>query len=141
MDSWRDTASEEAQEALDDLFEAALELAEMQVAKQGGFNPFAVTVTAEGVASVEMTYEEPDISRIFDVLWDGLRAQRDEVAAVAVVADVRIDEDGWTDGIRVEAEHREGIALEIVAPYRRRRLRRSVELGEFGLSEGQRRVW
>jgi hypothetical protein len=141
MDSWRDTASEEAQQAVDDLFNSALELAGKQVGKQGGFLPFALTQTADGAGSVEMVGDDVDSFQMIDTLWTGLREQREDVVAVAVVADVRLADDGFSDGIRVEAEHRDGIALEIVAPYRRRRLRRSVEFGEFGLAPGERRVW
>ncbi|MFC9692796.1 hypothetical protein ACFTSF_29880 [Kribbella sp. NPDC056951] len=140
MESWRDAASQRAQEALDGLFGTALDLAEEQVGKQGGFAPFSLSMDAAGEGSIEMA-DEPDTAKVFEVLWAGLRAQRDDLVAVAVVADVQIDEDGWTDGIRVEAEHRDGIALAVVAPYRRKRLRRRVELGQFGLSKGERRVW
>ena len=141
MNSWRDTASAEAQQTLDDLFDSALQLAVQHVAKRGGFLPFAVSA-ADGVPiSIEMLGEKADALQTIDLLWGSLRERRDDIAAAAVAADVRLGGDGWPDGIRVEAEHRDGIVLSIVAPYRRRRLRRDVELGEFGLAEGQRRLW
>jgi hypothetical protein len=141
MDSWRDIASEAAQEALDDLLNSALELAGQQVAKQGGFLPFALTRSVDGAGRVEMVGDDVDSTQMIDTLWADMRELRDVVVAVAVVTDVRLGGDGWPDGIRVEAEHRDGIALDIVAPYRRRRLRRSIALGEFGLEKGERRVW
>jgi hypothetical protein len=141
MDSWRDNASEEAQEVLDDLFSSALELAGQQVAKQGGFLPFALHRSADGAGTVEMVSDDVDSTLMIETLWADMRELRDVVVAVAVVTDVRLSEDGWPDGIRVEAEHRDGIALDIVAPYRRRRLRRSVEFGEFGLETGELRIW
>ncbi|GAA0626109.1 hypothetical protein HPO96_35600 [Kribbella sandramycini] len=140
MASWRDTASEEAQETLDGLFSTALDLAEQQIGKQGGFAPFALHVTAEGDGSIEMA-DEPDSDKALEILWSGAREQRDKLAAVAVVVDVSLPDDGWADGIRVEAEHREGVALIVVAPYRRKRLRRSVELGQFRSVPGEQRVW
>jgi hypothetical protein len=141
MDSWRDNASEEAQEVLDDLFSSALELAGQQVAKQGGFLPFALHRSVDGAGKVEMVSDDVDSTLMIETLWADMRELRDVVVAVAVVTDVRLSEDGWPDGIRVEAEHRDGIALDIVAPYRRRRLRRSVEFGEFGLETGELRIW
>ncbi|MET9311390.1 hypothetical protein ABZX12_06165 [Kribbella sp. NPDC003505] len=109
--------------------------------KRGGFLPFAVSAADGEPISIEMLGEKADARRTIDLLWDSLRARRDDLVAAAVVADVRLGGDGWPDGIQVEAEHRDGIVLSIVAPYRRRRLRRDVELEEFGLAEGQRRLW
>jgi hypothetical protein len=84
--------------------------------------------------------EPVDADEMIRRLWLSARRNRDELVAVAVVADVRLVDEGG-DAIRVQLEHRDGVALEIAAPYRRQRLRRRAEIGELRLGEAETRVW
>jgi hypothetical protein len=54
------------------------------------------------------------------------------------VADVRV---GESDAARVELEHRDGQAICVLLPYKRRRLRRGVDYGELGAAPAQPRIW
>ncbi|MEV6268637.1 hypothetical protein AB0L64_15790 [Kribbella sp. NPDC051936] len=84
MNSWRDTASDEAQQTLDDLFDTALQLAVQHVAKRGGFLPFAVSAADGDPISIEMLGEKADALRTIDLLWSSLRERRDDLAAAAL---------------------------------------------------------
>ena len=56
---------------------------------------------------------------LLDKLYVGTRSQRSSIRAVAFVADVRIPGNP-EDAIRVELEHRGGIAIAVLLPYRKR---------------------
>jgi hypothetical protein len=43
--------------------------------------------------------------------------------------------------VHVELEHRDGQAIRVLLPYKRRRLRRGVDYGELGAAQGQPRIW
>jgi len=58
--------------------------------------------------------------------------------AVALVADVRAV---GSDAIRVEIEHREGQAMFVLMPYKRRRLKRGVDYGDLTAGAGHPQIW
>lgn len=72
-------------------------------------------------------------------LYEALTARTTDSRAVAVVTDVRIPE--ISDAIRVEVEHREGIALAVLLPYTAKRLRRGHEFQDMRVEAAQRRLW
>ena len=55
------------------------------------------------------------------------------------VCDVRLE--SGSDAVRVDLEHRDGHALQLVTPYRLKRLGRGVETGQMAVSSGVRRIW
>jgi hypothetical protein len=57
---------------------------------------------------------------------------------VALVSDVRLSD---TDAVRVELEHREGQALAVFLPYKKKRMRRGVEYSDMTAGPGSRQVW
>jgi hypothetical protein len=142
MTSWRETTSQQAQEDLDTLLELTLPFAQQQLAEHGEFFPFAAAVGADGVprliAADPGLGERPASTDVLDQLVGGLREQAGDIRAVALVADVRV---GESDGARVELEHRDGQAICVLLPYKRRRLRRGVDYGELGAAPGQPRIW
>jgi hypothetical protein len=141
--SWRDSASPEAQADLDGLLDPALEYAEHQLEKRGEFFPFAVTVNADGeIAYVLPALEgaRPRSLHVIAVLRDGFAQERDELRAVAIVAEVEFVSEGG-DGIQVELEHAEGTAITLQLPYKKKRFGRGVELGELSASVGTRHTW
>lgn len=143
MSSWREGASDLAQSDADALFSAALELAEKMLAKRGEFYPFGVDVDTEDelamFGAAPGLGEHPASLDVLDGLVEGARSRRDALRAVAVVADVTLQ--GGRDAVRIEVEHREGLALEILVPYARRRLTGRVTFDDMSVSEGPRRVW
>jgi hypothetical protein len=142
MTSWRETSSQQAQEDLDALLELTLPFAQQQLAEHGEFFPFAAAVGADGaprlIAADPGLGDRPASTDVLDQLVGGLREQAGDIRAAALVADVRV---GESDAARVELEHRDGQAICVLLPYKRRRLRRGVDYGELGAAPAQPRIW
>lgn len=140
--SWRDSASEQAQAQFDELVGASLEVAERMLRKHGEFIPFAVVWKAgapqsELVMVVEDFDALPESPQVIEQTIAALRETRDDLDAAAVVVDVLVD---GRDAVSVALEHREGTALRVLQPYRRKRLR-GLELGELFAQAGDRTIW
>jgi len=71
-------------------------------------------------------------------LVEGFRARQDALRAVALVADVRVD---GGDAVRVELEHRDGHALAVLLPYKKKRFGRVIEYGALGAGTAAPQVW
>jgi hypothetical protein len=82
--------------------------------------------------------EQPASLDVLAVLWDGLRSQRDQLRAIAVVSDVRLSD---SDAIRVELEHKEGPAMAVLFPYSRSRIRQRVDFGGLSAAPADPQVW
>ncbi len=120
MRSWRDRASPQAQADLDHLVGPALDFARQQLARYGTFYPYAVAIDADSqqqVYAADPGTPDPDPDELMSTLRGHLIAQRGELRAAAIASDVRVPELG-SDAIRVDLEHREGVALSVVLPYR-----------------------
>jgi hypothetical protein len=141
--SWRDSASQQAQDALDELFSAAIETAQGLLGKNGEFFPFGVEVRDDNDVALfgadPGLGEHPPSTEVLRALAAGARSERDKLQAVALACDVTLAT--GSDAVRVELEHREGVVLEIIVPYRRRRLGRRVTLGQMAVSEGHPQIW
>jgi hypothetical protein len=143
VSSWRDSASAECQSDLDSLLNAALPFARQQLAKHGEFFPYGVAMTRDGKITMIAGYtgtERPPSTEVLETLYEGLRSKAEENRAAAVVSDVRLRGEG-TDAIQVEIEHREGIALKVFQPYRKKRFGGGLETGQMRAEDGERRIW
>ncbi len=141
MTSWRDTTSQQAQDDLDGLLEDALPLAQQLLEEHGAFHPYgrARSIDGDGALLAGWTGDEqPPAQEVLALLLDGARQQAADLRAVAFVADGRTD---GGDAIRVELEHREGAAMAITLPYKRRRFGRGVEYGALRAGPADPRVW
>ena len=140
--SWRDLASQQAQDDLDDLLDASLPFAQEMLDKHGEFFPYALALTASGetnhVAGDPGEGEQPSSVAVLKTLVEGLRTERDTLRAAALVSDVRLSD---SDAVRVELEHAEGHAIAVLLPYRQKRLRRGIEYGEISAGPGESQVW
>lgn len=143
MTSWRDDASAEAQQDLDELLSASLGFAQQQLAEHGEFFPYSVVVRDDG--PIEMVAAVPDIGNdrpaSADVIAScqaALLEQRSRLRAASIVADVALPEAGG-DAIQVQLEHAEGQALLVLLPYSKQE--DSVEYGQLQASGGQRFIW
>lgn len=141
--SWRDETPPAVQEALDSLANEGLNAAEHFLAQNGEFYPFALTLSKTGdirmVGGEPGEGEHPSSTAVLDLLYEALAAERESLSGAAFIAAV---ETHSGDAIRVEVEHRDGgPALVLLLPYRRKRMRKAVELGQLTAAAGDRRVW
>jgi hypothetical protein len=140
MTSWRDSLSAEAQADMDNMLDAALPFAQQMLAKHGEFYPCAVSMSAGGevaMVAADVGKEKGASLDVLALLYEGLASRAQELRAAAIVSDVKIG--SGEDAIRVEIEHREGGALAVVLPYKKRG--RNVTYGGLAALPGERRVW
>ncbi|GAA1807642.1 hypothetical protein GCM10009795_061020 [Nocardioides hankookensis] len=142
MTTWRDTASASAQEDLDGLLNLVLPLAQELLGKNGQFYPFGASVSTTGEASLTAAdpgldgRQQPD--QVLAGLYDGARASAADNRAAAFVVDVLVD---GSDAVRVELEHRDGIALVVLVPYQPSTLNRVPKFDQMSAAPGEPRVW
>ena len=143
MPSWRDLASQSAQDDLDELLNLALGFAQEQLDKHGAFFPYAAAVSADGATrmiAVDLGTERPASNDVIAACVEALKAGKHELRAAVVVADVRLPELD-SDAVCVDLEHAEGTALRVLLPYAKRRLRKDVVYGDLRAESGQRIIW
>lgn len=143
MATWRDAASQEAQDDLDGLIGTALEFAQQQIAAYGEFYPYAIVVDREGqqrVIAADTDADQPDSADLVASLVRTLGQQHDLLRSTAIVADVRVSEIR-SDAVRVNLEHAEGVALTVLLPYRPQRFGRRVEYGGLSVSAASALIW
>jgi hypothetical protein len=142
MASWRDAASQQAQDDLDGLLNAALPFAQQMLDKHGEFFPFAVAVDVH--SDTRMIMGDPDLgerppsAEVLSTILEELQRNREKFRAIARVSDVRAAD---SDAVRVEVEHSEGPSMAVLLPYRKRRLRSGVEYGSLEATVAAPAVW
>jgi hypothetical protein len=138
--SWRENASQQAQDDRDGLLNFTLPFAQGQLAKRGDFYPYGAVVTTEGEMKFLAAYDNPQVTTrdLLGMLVEGARNEASSYRAVAIVADALIE--GKQDAIRIDIEHRDGQAIWIAVPYTKRRFRR-IEYGEMIAADGVPRIW
>jgi hypothetical protein len=140
--SFRDSASQQVQDDLDGLMNAALPFAQRMLAEQGEFVPYGVARELDGetrMVAVDRGHGRPPTnSDLLVALVHRLRSERDSLRAVALVSDVHL---AASDAIRVELEHREGHATAVFLPYTKKRLPRGVEFGDLEARLRTQQVW
>lgn len=149
MGSWRDSATQQAQDDMDNLLNATLPFAKDQLAKRGDFLPFGAVVTGTGEITLLAAYENRPGTTSRDLLAmlvEGARKQAAANRAAAIVADALIDRQwglptGKRDAIRVDLEHRDGHAIAIALPYTKRRFSKGIDYGELIAADGVRQIW
>lgn len=140
--SWREDASPEVQNQLDELAAAGLAAAETMLQKHGEFIPFAVVWKtgsdgAEMVMVVDDFEELPESPRVIEQTVATLREGRDGFDATGVVIDVRVD---GQDAACIQLEHRTGITLAVFLPYRKKRFGR-MDFGDVFAQGSDRQIW
>ncbi len=120
MTGWGDSASQQAQADLDELYDAATDFAVRRLTLAGTFQPFAFAVAVGGqVQAIQPS--DPSGSALqtdeqLDALWQDVAESKDSLRAVAVAVNVTLPEEN-RDGIQLTVEHQEGIAIGLVARY------------------------
>lgn len=142
MTSWRDSATRQAQDDLDGLLDVALPFAQQMLDQHGEFFPYGVALDEAGearmVAGDPQLGDRPASTDVLSTLVEALRTERDSFRAVALVSDVRL---GRSDSVRVQLEHRDGHAISVFLPYKKKRRGRGVEYGRVNAGPGSTQVW
>lgn len=142
MASWRNSASQLAQDDLDELLNAVLPYAIETVGSHGELYPFGATIAKDGLTALSAADpgvgERPNSNDVLDLLRDGVTADRDSLRAAAYVADVGAE---GGEAIRAELEHSEGVAIVVLVPYSRSRFGKSVKMGEMRVQLGELHAW
>jgi hypothetical protein len=142
MPSWRDSASQQAQDDLDGLVNAALPFATQQLDENGEFFPYGVALSDAGetrmIAADTGQGDRPPSTAALSMMVEGLRRERSALRAIAIVADIRVD---GGDAVRVELEHREGHAIAVLLPYKRKRFGRGIEYGRLTGGTADAQIW
>lgn len=143
MASWRDTASQQAQDDLDGLLGPALGFAQQQLDAHGEFYPYAVVLDdadQQRMVVADTGSDRPESADLITTLIATLSEQRDHLRGAAIVADVRVPE-GGSDAVRVTLEHSERVALTVLLPYRPRRFGRGVDYGDLQAGTAAAFIW
>ncbi len=143
MASWRETASQAAQDDLDGLLTPALGFAQQQLDRHGEFYPYAVVIDDDDqqrMIAADTGDDRPASADLITTLVATLSEQRDRLRAAAIVADVRVSEIG-SDAVRLTLEHREHVALTVLLPYRPRRSGRGIDYGKIQAGAAAAFIW
>jgi len=143
--SWRDSVSQRGQDDLDSLLQESLPIAQQFLEKNGEFFPFALSLANSGDTRIVAAYEgseHPASTELLKMLYEGLAGQSAQLRGAAVVSDVRV-RDPDTDAIRVDVEHREGVAIAVLLPYtiRKKLVGKQVVYGTMRAAAAERRIW
>lgn len=142
MASWRDSATQLAQDDLDDLLNAVLPFALETLGRRGEVFPFGATISRDGHTALTSADpgvgEHPSSGDVLLLLRAGAANNKDGLRAAAFAADVTID---CGDAIRVEMEHSEQVAITVLIPYTRSRLRKTVKVGDMRVQLGVLNTW
>lgn len=120
----------------------AMPFATEMLEKHGEFFPYGAETTEAGesrmVAADPGHGERPPSGEVLAALVEGFRRSREQLRTVALVSDVRLES---SDAVRVELEHRQGQAIVVLLPYRKKRLGRGIEYGPYTGTPGVAQVW
>lgn len=143
MTSWRESASQQAQDDLDELLNVVVPFGEQTLERYGELFPYGAAIALDGRTALLAADAGPGgdatSHEAYDSLREGARRDRDGFRAVAIAADVRVH--GGGDAIRVDTEHRDGVALTLLIEYSLERLGGGVTIGDVHVMTGEPFVW
>jgi hypothetical protein len=117
---------EQVREDANDLLNAGIAYAKRMLRKYGEFGPFGYRLNEEGNVVMEKIVQQempPDAALLLNLLRQQLaeKAQRGSLSAAAMASNVtmaKASEEGYTDAIMIEIEHRSGYAVKAFVPYK-----------------------
>jgi hypothetical protein len=113
-------------EDANDLLNAGVSYAKKMLRKYGEFGPFGYRLNDEGDVVMERIAQQdmpPEAPLLLSLLRQQLaeKAQRGGLSAAAMASNVsmaKASEEGYTDAIMIEIEHRSGYAVKAFVPYK-----------------------
>jgi hypothetical protein len=139
--TWRNDVSDKAQGELDSLFSQAAMLAQTLLMRNREFFPFGATISTKGALGLSTPVPEssnPTVQDVLDSILAELEQGKTSNRAFAVTALARTA-DG-AEAVRIELEHKEGLALVIGLPIVRTATG-AVTYGEMRAIPSEPRVW
>jgi hypothetical protein len=145
MQSWRDALSAPAQADVDRLLDSAIRLAQQSLAQASEFDPFALVAAVDGrLLAVDLDVsglgKHPDSVAIMAATAAQLKTLASSARCTALAGNTRLSQEK-TDAIEVRIEHREGVALLVLLPYKRPKFGGRIEYGEPRAFPGKREIW
>lgn len=141
--NWRDTASPQTQADVDGLMQAALTLAAQRLTADGGFYPVAATLSRAGelvfLTGDESLGEDPTTEEVLESLYAGAPAYQATQRAFAFVANVT--DDNGRPGVRVEIEHKDGVALVLLVQYEAAAAGEPITYGDLQAAVRPMQIW
>ncbi|WP_078325936.1 hypothetical protein [Mycobacteroides salmoniphilum] len=116
---WRSTASPQAQDDVDKLFDDVIKFVAVELAHADDFTPFMMVIGLTGDVSVRRSriattsQDESGIIRGLELPGD-----IDQLRARAAVLDVTALVPVAGDAIKIKLEHSAGVAIDMLVPYR-----------------------
>ena len=138
MGSWRDEASEEAQQDLDWLVGQTLELSETKLEETGELRPFFVAVQTDGKKTLGSLGDEIDANELVVRLLAALKKNRHQYRAVAIAKDVTL-RGSDSDAIWIDVCHSEGPSMTCYLPYQLKD--QKLTAGDMGAQELENPLW
>jgi hypothetical protein len=113
-------------EDANELLNAGVSYGKRMLRKYGEFGPFGYRLNEEGDVVMERIAQQtmpPDAALLLSLLRQQLaeKAQHGGLSAVAMASNVTIakpSDEGYTDAIMIEIEHRSGYAVKAFVPYK-----------------------
>ena len=113
-------------EDANDLLNAGVSYAKRMLRKYGEFGPFGYRLNEEGDVVMERIAQQempPDPALLLSLLRQQLaeKATRGGMTAAAMASNVsmaKASDEGYTDAIMIEIEHRKGYAVKAFVPYK-----------------------
>jgi hypothetical protein len=113
-------------EDANELLNAGVSYAKRMLRKYGEFGPFGYRLNQEGDVVMERIAQQtmpPDAALLLNLLRQQLaeKAQRGGLSAAAMASNVtmsKASDEGYTDAIMIEIEHRSGYAVKAFVPYK-----------------------
>lgn len=139
--TWREEVSDKAQGDLDALFTQAALLAQTLLMRNREFYPFGAVMSSRGTVGLSTPApagDHPSSADVLNAIRDELTGAKTKNRAYAVAA-MAVMPDG-AEGVRVELEHKEGLAL-VVGLAVRRDDAGAVSFGEMRSLRAEPRVW
>lgn len=140
-----DALGDTARSDLDGLLAAALRTAQQHLAQAAEFEPFVLVVSTDGrmlAAEVDRSQldNHPEAEEVARTATAQLVGLADSVRATALTLNTRLSKER-SDAVEVRLEHRDGVSLLVLQPYKRPKFGGRIEYGELRTYRGAHEVW
>lgn len=117
---------EQVREDANEVLNASVTYAKRMLRRYGQFGPFGYRMNQDGIVAMESVaqHEMPaDPSMLLDLLYEQLaeRAKKGLLVATATASNVTMNkesDEGFTDAVMVEIEHKNGYCVRAFVPYK-----------------------